>query len=167
LDKPEEIEKVLNKVKDEDAETVQEFCHCSANDTVEAVCFLEGLFSKGWAPSTDSMILQRALIVALELRARVKAIQQEFQEVDRSNCVGEICDNGYTDMETNNLESRVRGLVAAVCNALKAEGDNGKLKKSILSMGLLRAVLARSLECKPEALTTMREREFVDRILKL
>jgi hypothetical protein len=104
LDKPEEIENMLNKVKDEDAETVQEFCHYSANDTDKAVCFLEGLLSKGWAPSSDSMILQRALVVALELRTGVKAIQQEFQVVDLPKCVGEICDNGYTDMERNNLE---------------------------------------------------------------
>lgn len=158
--------KMLKEIEQDDNDMVQEFCHYSANDTDEVLCFLEGLFSKGWSPSC--VVLQRTLIVALALLARIKAIQLEFKDVNALESASDICDCGYSEMGNNNLANRLRGLVAKVCVCLKGNNnENRKLKESVLSMKLLLAVVACSLACDAGALRMMPDAEMLAQILAL
>ena len=146
-------------IVDDDNDTVAEISHFSASDVHDGLSFLEQLFSKNWSTSSQSK-LQRALIVALALNARVKAILREFDGVDLKGDIT-FCDNGFTEMEHKKIVSRAKNVVKAARHQWE---DKETLKKSVLSMELLSAVLAECLEIAASDLGTLTASEIWDRI---
>jgi hypothetical protein len=145
-------------IVDDDSDTVAEISHFSASDVHDGLLYLEQLFSEKW--STSDGKLQRALIVALSLNARVKAVLREFDGVDFKGDIT-FCDNGFTEMEHKKIVSRAKNVVKAA--RLQWE-DKETLKKSVLSMELLSAVLAECLEIAASDLGTLTASEIWDRI---
>lgn len=125
----------------DDIDTLQDFCHYSADDICEVVSFLEDCFEKGCCCCLENNGLnhKRALIVALSLLARIKAINAEFAVVKDLSQI-DFCDNGYTDLVLNgDLEDRAQRLVARIGKVLKGDDDDNnddhmKLLESIFSM---------------------------------
>ena len=169
----EKLQQIRTEIARDDSETLQDFCHYSADDSGEVVSFLEDRFEEGWPPSIENngSNHKRALIVALSLLARVKAIKTEFADVEDLSKIT-YCDNGYTDLVLNgDLEDRARCLVARICKALKGDDGNNddhvKLQEAIVSIPLLRAVVASSLGCDPGALSKLTAARLSDQILEL
>jgi hypothetical protein len=138
-----------------DEEVIHDFSTFSAGEIHDALSFLEGLFSPAW--DTTETKLQRTLIVALALDGRIKVIQNELNSENDSP----TCDR-YSDMDKNDTAGRAKRMVKTVCHELGADAET--LKASILSMDLLKAVVADSISC---SLNSLGANELLDRILNL
>jgi cobalamin biosynthesis protein CbiG len=115
-------------------------------NVVEALAFLERLFSKAWNATEEK--LQRALLAALALHARTKAILKDSRA-------------------TKTEKKTVPRAVALVGKACRQWQDAEHLKTSILSMDLLKGIVADSIGCTASHIVSMDALDILRCLTKL
>jgi hypothetical protein len=151
-------------IAEEDSLALDDISTFTVSDIHESLLFLEGLFSPCW--ETKRLTLLRCLIVALALDERVKAILKEFEGfvLDKTNA-HLICDNGFSDMQLNNVEVRATAMVRKLFLGL---GNANQLRDSIRSMNALKPMVANYMGCKSvRDLETFDYGAFRTKLLKL
>lgn len=155
--KGKKLERMEQSIANGDEEELDKFSLFGSNEVHDCLSFLEGLFDPVW--ETTEAKLQRTLIVALAIHGRVKAIQKESEDAL-------VCDekDGYSDTKKNDTASRAKNMVAKVCSEL---GDAEQLKAAILSMDLLKTLIAHSIGCESSIVKSLNARQLRERIQEL
>lgn len=121
-----------------DAGVLEDVSGFTANDVHDCLSLLESLFVTDW--DTSLATLERTLIISISLLRRAKAIENDFKGLSVHDINPNlVCDNGFSDMISQHVTSRLAAIGRKNCEAL---GDVDALRNSILSMKLLKDVIA-------------------------
>jgi hypothetical protein len=152
---------MLQKLQNEPWDIIRRVTEFSVNDLDEMLRFLEYLIENRWEPLEP--VRRRALVMSIAIAARLDAIRTQFQDLKVDN-FDEICDNGYSEMNTKRLHSRGRTMISTVCDLWP---DVKQLKEAVLSFDLLNAAVSERLQCEACTLESIEATELRGRLESL
>ena len=106
-------QKLVEACQNADANALRDIAQWSLASVDRCLRMLEECLNTDVDRTPD--FLERALSIAIVLRARVLSIEREFSGFDLSQ-TEEYCDNGVSSMAANRVTDRSAGVIELACN---------------------------------------------------
>lgn len=151
-------ENLLSKMKSDEHEYIREILTFSCSEVKESTTFFSGIFQNPAAFAREEA-RERALCVAVLLKARAQSILNEFSGIDVRT--ESFCDNGVTLVDMEGLVNEIGDLILTVCKQWDAPEE---VRESLLSKDLFATVLKEAW--KVDDVSDLTPLEFVKKIVK-
>jgi hypothetical protein len=155
-------QKLVDACRNDDAETLNDVANWNVTSIDTCLRILERcLREDAFQPPIDDF-WERALTIALALRARLLSIEIEFSRMDFTQ-TGEYCDNGVSSMADEGVPDRSMRVVQLACTRCGAHEDG--LLSVIFGHEMLKAQLIECLNLSEEVLQCSADDEIRRMIL--